>query len=101
MAAGSFRIAIAVRLALLTALLTWAPELRADERDADQLDVFLRQGMQDWSLTGLAVAVVKDDRVVFQRGYGVRRIGTTAPIDEHTVFQIGSATKPLTASGIA
>ncbi len=99
--ARSLRVALALCLALQTTTLTCAPELRADEKEADRLHAFISQGMQDWSLTGLAVAVVKDDRVVFQRGYGVRRIGTKAPIDEQTVFQIGSASKPLTASGIA
>jgi CubicO group peptidase (beta-lactamase class C family)/pimeloyl-ACP methyl ester carboxylesterase len=91
----------ALLLTLLTTAMTCGVELRADEERADKLDVFIRQGMQDWALTGLAVAVVKDDRVVFQRGYGVRRAGTKASVDEQTVFQIGSASKPLTASGIA
>ena len=57
--------------------------------------------MKDWSLTGLAVAVVKDDKIVFSRGYGVRDIRTKEPIDENTIFQLGSCSKPLAASGVA
>jgi CubicO group peptidase (beta-lactamase class C family) len=39
---------------------------------------------------GLAIAVVKDDAVVLVRGYGVRKLGDAAPVDEHTLFAIGS-----------
>ena len=35
------------------------------------------------------------------RGYGVRDVRTSEPVDEHTVFQIGSCTKPLTATALA
>jgi CubicO group peptidase (beta-lactamase class C family) len=72
---------------------------RADE--ASDLDAFVRAGMKDWTLTGLAISVVKEDRVAFSRGYGTRDIQTGAPVDENTVFQLGSASKPLTATAVA
>jgi CubicO group peptidase (beta-lactamase class C family) len=68
---------------------------------ADELNSFINQGMQEWSLTGLAVAVTKDGQLTFLRGYGVRQFGKAERVDEHTVFQIGSATKPLTATAVA
>ncbi len=67
----------------------------------EELHAFIRRGMPEWSLTGLAVAVVKDDKVVFLRGYGHCDVRTGAPVDERTVFQIGSCSKPLAASGVA
>ena len=87
--------------AIVIVTLAQGSDLRANEGVAEKLEAFINQGMQDWSLTRLAVAVVKDDKVVFSRGFGVRDIRTKAPIDEHTVFQIGSCTKPLAASGIS
>ena len=48
-------------------------------------------------MAGLSIAVVKDDSVVYARGFGVRDVGTRAPVDEHTVFAIGSMTKLFTA----
>jgi CubicO group peptidase (beta-lactamase class C family) len=43
------------------------------------------------------VAVVRADRVVFARGYGVREAGRAEPVDENTLFAIGSNTKLFTA----
>ncbi|MBK9013287.1 MAG: beta-lactamase family protein [Saprospiraceae bacterium] len=42
---------------------------------------------------GAAVVVVKDGQVVFFHGYGVRAEGRPEPVDEHTVFRIGSLSK--------
>src|SRR5437773_244895 len=95
------RLLLGLVSAAVIVVLAAGSDLRANEEEAEKLHAFIGQGMKDWSLTGLAVAVVKDDKVVFIRGYGVSDIRTKAPIDEHTVFQIGSCTKPLTASGIA
>src|SRR5262249_56080173 len=49
---------------------------------------------------GLAIAVVKDDAVVLVRGYGVRKLGDKAPVGEHTLFAIGSASKAFTAAAL-
>lgn len=61
------------------------------------LDDYIRQGLVAWKVPGLAIAVVKDDSVVYARGFGVRDVGTRAPVDERTVFAIGSMTKLFTA----
>jgi len=50
---------------------------------------------------GLAIAVVKDDEVVFAKGYGVRTLGETTPVDAHTLFAIGSSSKAFTAACLA
>src|SRR4051794_23472909 len=57
--------------------------------------------MAAWNLPGLAIAVVKDGKVVHSRGYGVRRFGRDDRVDEKTIFPIGSATKSFTAAAIA
>jgi hypothetical protein len=41
-------------------------------------------------------AVVKDGRMLFAKGYGVRQLGDTAPVDAFTCFQIASNTKAFT-----
>ncbi len=101
MTARSNRVLVRFVAATVVVVLAAGLDLRARADEAEELHDFIQQGMQDWSLTGLAVAVVKDDKVVFIRGYGVRDIRTGAPIDEHSVFQLGSCSKPLTASGVA
>src|SRR5438045_1986655 len=76
-------------------------DLTANDGEAEKLHAFIEQGMQEWSLAGLAVAVVKEDSVVFIRGYGVRDIRSKEPIDESTIFQLASCSKPLTATAVA
>ena len=45
-----------------------------------------------FDLPGLAIGIVADDRLVYAKGFGVRRKGGE-PVDTETVFQIGSTTK--------
>jgi len=62
------------------------------------LDLVINKTIQENKLPGLAIALVKDDSVIFAKGYGVRKLGESAPIDEHTLFQAASITKSFTAT---
>ncbi|QNH61660.1 serine hydrolase [Hymenobacter sediminicola] len=67
----------------------------------DSLDSYIRRGMQRWQIPGLAVVVVKDGKVVVQKGYGVREVGKPAPVDATTLFMIASNTKLFTGTALA
>ncbi|MBK9154313.1 MAG: serine hydrolase [Chloracidobacterium sp.] len=64
-------------------------------------DAYAENAMKEWEVPGMAVAVVKDDKIVFARGYGVKKLGEPAPVDERTIFAIGSSSKAFTAAAIA
>lgn len=64
------------------------------------LDAYIRNAMAEWQIPGLAIAVVKDDQVVFLKTYGVREVGKGAPVDEETVFPLSSMTKAFTAAAV-
>jgi CubicO group peptidase (beta-lactamase class C family) len=49
---------------------------------------------------GLAVLVRRDGRALFEKGYGVRDLGTQAKIDQHTNFRLASFTKQFTAMAV-
>src|SRR5881628_1839909 len=66
-----------------------------------EFDAYATHGLQVFQVPGAAVAVVKDGRVVFAKGYGVRTLGDPAPVDAHTLFQIASNTKAFTTTGLA
>jgi CubicO group peptidase (beta-lactamase class C family) len=66
-----------------------------------ELDAYTTQAVKDWGAPGLAIAVVKDGRVVFAKGYGVLEHGKPAPVDTQTLFAIGSTTKAMTAMALA
>ncbi len=64
------------------------------------LDDFVARAMKEFEVPGIAVAVVKDDKVVLAKGYGVRTLGESAPVDEKTLFAIGSCSKAFTAAAL-
>jgi CubicO group peptidase (beta-lactamase class C family) len=61
------------------------------------LDEYVTRAMREWRIAGLAVAVVKNDSVVYARGFGTREVGKPEPVDTNTIFAIGSNTKLFTA----
>jgi len=64
------------------------------------LDAYVLEAMRDWEVPGVSIAIVKNDSVIHARGYGVRELGKPAPVDERTVFAIGSSTKPFTTAAL-
>ena len=78
-----------------------APAPRATADPVATLDAFAARAARDWQVPGLALSVVKDGRVVFAKGYGVRELGRPAPADTQTLFAIGSTTKAMTAAALA
>ncbi len=81
--------------------LGWTTPLARQVAPLDDFDGYVREAMKDWKVPGPAVAIVKDGRVVFMKGYGVRELGKREPVDEHTLFAIGSTTKAMTAAALA
>src|SRR2546425_6411012 len=63
-------------------------------------DAYVARSMKQFEVPGLAIAVVKDGKVVLAKGYGVRRLGDSARVDERTLFGIASNTKAFTATAI-
>jgi CubicO group peptidase (beta-lactamase class C family) len=80
------------------ACLVFQPALRSQADPLAGFDAYVTRAVQAWRTPGLAIAVVKDGRVVFNKGYGVRALGKSEPADTHTLFAIGSTTKAMTAA---
>jgi len=65
-----------------------------------QIDRLAKRVMKEFSVPGIAVAVVKDDKVIHMKGYGVRSIVTGEKTDENTLFAIASNTKAFTTAAL-
>jgi CubicO group peptidase (beta-lactamase class C family) len=65
------------------------------------LDPYVTEVMETFEVPGVALAIVKDGEIVLTKGYGVRRLGETVPVDAHTLFGIASNTKAFTATALA
>ncbi|HET7296753.1 MAG TPA: serine hydrolase [Gemmatimonadales bacterium] len=90
------RLVLAAGCALAVAASPAVAQLRPHDFDA-----YVRRGLQTLNTPGAAIAVVKDGKVLFAKGYGVRAIGANAPVDAHTLFQIASNTKAFTTAALA
>ena len=64
-------------------------------------DVYAEKARQDWGLPGMAIAIVKDGKVIFVKGYGTKAVGGTDPVTPDTLFEIGSTSKAFTSALVA
>jgi len=62
------------------------------------LDEYVNKARAEWGTPGLAIAIVKDDKVVFAKGYGKRSLENGRPVETNTVFAIGSVSKQFTCA---
>ncbi len=62
----------------------------------ESLDGFISKALVDWEVPGLAIAVVRDGKVVYAKGFGSRSVKDNLPVTTKTLFAIGSCTKAFT-----
>ncbi len=87
-------------MALVTFVLGGSAQASAQRESAQSFDAYVASAMKQWQVPGVAIVVVRGDSVIFAKGYGVREAGKADPVDEHTIFAIGSATKAMTAAAL-
>jgi CubicO group peptidase (beta-lactamase class C family) len=61
-------------------------------------ETYAQQAQKDWQVPGMAIAIVANDKVIFAKGFGVKKVGGNDKVDAHTIFQIGSTSKAFTAT---
>jgi len=87
-------------LALLPALL-WPAVVQAQSVDGPTIDSVIQDAMKAWEVPGVAVAVIRDGKVIYLRGLGLRDRGTKKLITADTVFPIASCSKAFTTLAMA
>jgi len=66
-----------------------------------QVDSLMKSALAELEIAGAAIAIVKDGKVVIQKGYGTRDIDAPSPVNEYTNFQIASTSKAFTVAALA
>lgn len=66
-----------------------------------QVDSVMQYAMGKFKVAGVAVAIVKDGKIIHEKGYNVRSITTKLPVNEHTNFQIASNSKAFTTAALS
>ena len=66
----------------------------------NEIDSYLTKTMELHNIPGLALAVIKDDEIVYKNYFGESSLENNKPVDENTLFRVFSATKLITSTGI-
>ena len=66
-----------------------------------QLDTLILNSLKKFNVAGVAVAIVKDGKIFYEKGFGVKSITTNSPVDVHTNFQIASNSKAFTTAALS
>ena len=85
---------------LIIVILLIQPAEVAYSQDINDLDTYISKAVEDFELTGLAIAVVKDGEVIFEKGYGYKDADEKMPMTTTALFNIASCSKAFTAACI-
>ena len=100
----SFKAALGAAILIGAAAATRAqapPRVSTAKSDlAASLDGLVPQLLKDGDVPGLSMAVVRDGAVFWHRSWGVKDAATGAPIDDETIFEAASLSKPVFAYAV-
>jgi CubicO group peptidase (beta-lactamase class C family) len=82
----------------LLILLCFNAKAQISEKQVDEL---VENTLKNFNVPGIAVAIVKDGKVVLAKGYGVKSILTNKKVDANTLFGIASNSKAFTTAALA
>ncbi|NII73054.1 CubicO group peptidase (beta-lactamase class C family) [Dyella sp. SG562] len=105
------RLACCAALLAFAASPVWAQPPLPDSAPAASASAALPAQLQDFTayvdsarkqfeVPGIAVAIVKDGKVVLEQGFGEKEAGKSGAVDAHTLFAIASNTKAFTAASL-
>ena len=69
--------------------------------DIDKLDSYIKKARKKWNVPGMAVAIVKDGKVVLAKGYGRKHFSKKEKVDKNTLFAIASNTKAFGSAALS
>ncbi|QEC45115.1 serine hydrolase [Pseudobacter ginsenosidimutans] len=90
---------------LLTVLLFSCMLIKATAQKQEQpppgLDAYIQKTLATFEVPGAAVGIVHNGKTILAKGYGIKKLGSKDPVDEHTLFCIASNSKAFTATALA
>jgi CubicO group peptidase (beta-lactamase class C family) len=66
----------------------------------DKFEAFIAQQMSEGPIPGLAVAVLKEGKLDWTKGYGFAELENKVPMTPDTLLNIGSVSKTITAAAV-
>jgi CubicO group peptidase (beta-lactamase class C family) len=91
-----------IRFALIVATFVAVPASASNTTlPLDEIDARMVAMLKEWDQPGMAIALVTRDRIVHEKGFGVRDLRGKQPVDESTLFGIASLSKSFAATTVA
>lgn len=69
--------------------------------DIDKLDNYIKKARKAWNVPGMAVAIVKNGKIVLAKGYGLKNFSKKDQVDKNTLFAIASNTKAFGSAALS
>src|SRR5216683_7045936 len=73
----------------------------AQSVDAEAIDTIIENALKFWHVPGVAIGIVRNDKVVYLKGHGVKEVGKPDPVTPDTIFPLASCTKAFTTTAMA
>jgi len=89
-----------IRSLVTFVVLLFSTNLLSQPLTSEAIDNLVAKSMKAFDVPGMAVAVIKDGKVIHSKGYGVRSLNSQAKVDENTLFGIASNSKAFTSAAL-
>lgn len=88
---------------LFFAVLLFSAGVAYSQNDSilNSVEQYLLQVKSDWNIPGMSMSIMKDGELIYAKGFGVREMGGNTPVDENTLYHVGSISKSFTAAVMA
>ena len=70
------------------------------QMSANAIDSLVNLTLKTFDVPGIAVGIIKDGKIIYAKGYGVRSLVNNLPVDENTLFGIASNSKAFTTAAL-
>ena len=68
---------------------------------SSQVDSLVNFALKKFNVAGASVAIVKDGKIIHEKGYGLKSVATKEKVNEFTQFEIASNSKAFTSAALA
>ncbi|MCK5782400.1 MAG: serine hydrolase [Flavobacteriales bacterium] len=90
-----------ILLVIILAFIISPYKLISQNINIEKLDQYIENARLEWGIPGMAVAIVKDGKVILSKGYGLRNIKSGKKVDKNTLFAIASNSKAFTTAALS
>ncbi len=94
------KLIISLTAILSFSILTAQEQTKTTKESSAKIDQYLTEVTTKYSMPGIAVAVIKNGKIIHRNNYGKANIENDVPVSDKSVFRIYSLTKTIIVTGV-